>query len=342
MRILFGGETFLKTLILTDDEIRSLLSMKEVMEVVEKAFVEKALGYVQMPPKPYLFFPEHNGDLRVMPSYLERLDVAAVKIVNSHPNNPTAYGLPTVLATLLLIDPRNGSPISIMGGTHITAIRTGAAGGVAAKYLARKDSRIVGLVGAGAQARTQLEALVTLYGELDEVRVCDKIPERREDFIAEARSRHRERIGRLIPALSIKEAVDGADIVVTTTPSREPIVSDDWISEGAHLNCIGADAPGKQELDPEILRRAKIVVDDWEQACHGGEINVPLAKGILKKEDIWGTLGDIIAGLKKGRTSQNEITVFTSTGLAIHDAVTAKIAYEKATSRGLGRLIELV
>jgi alanine dehydrogenase len=336
-----GG--LLKTLILTDEEIRSLLSMKEVMEVVEKAFVEKALGYVQMPPKPYLFFPKYDGDLRVMPSYLERVDVAAVKVVNSHPNNPSAYSLPTVMATILLIDPRNGAPISIMGGTHITAMRTGAAGGIAAKYLARRDSRIVGLIGAGVQARTQLDALVSLYGKLEEVRVWSRSERTKEAFLSESSALYRKgEIGNMVPVNSVRDAVQGADIIVTTTPSRTPIVSNDWISEGVHLNCIGADAPGKQELDPEILRRAKIVVDDWEQASHGGEINVPLARGILKKEDVWGTIGEVIAGLKAGRVSRNEITVFTSTGLAIQDAVTARLAYERAASKGLGRSIELV
>lgn len=332
----------MKTLILTDGEIRSLLSMKEVMEAVEKAFIEKGLGYAQMPPKPYLFFPEHYGDLRVMPSYLERLGVAAVKVVNSHPNNPSAHGLPTVMATILLIDPRNGAPISIMGGTHITSMRTGAAGGIAAKYLARRDSRVVGLVGAGAQARTQLEALISLYGGLDEVKVWSRSEGTREAFLSEVRTRHRERIGRILPSFSIRDAVEGADIVVTTTPSRNPIVSNDWISEGMHINCIGADAPGKQELDPAILRRAKVVVDDWEQASHGGEINVPMARGILKKEDVWGTICEVVAGLKAGRVSPEETTVFASTGLAIQDAVTARLAYEAAVSKGLGRFIEFL
>ena len=116
----------------------------------------------------------------------------------------------------------------------------------------------------------------------------------------------------------------------------------EWVREGMHFNCIGADAPGKEELDPEILRRAKIVIDDWEQASHSGEINVPLSKGIISKEDIWAEIGEIVAGLKPGRTSPDEITVFTSTGLAIQDAVTANLAYRKAVERGVGRMIEII
>ena len=140
----------MQTLLLSDNEVKSLLSMNEVIEAVESAFKEKGLGRVQMPAKIYLFYKKYNGDLRAMPSYLEELDISAVKIVNVHPDNRTKYGLPTVMATIVLVDPKSGAPIAIMGGTTITDMRTGAAGGIAAKYLARKNSRIVGLVGAGA------------------------------------------------------------------------------------------------------------------------------------------------------------------------------------------------
>ena len=332
----------MKTLLLTDEEIKPLLSIGEVMEAVEEAFKEKGLGYVQMPPKPYLFFEKYDGDLRVMPSYLERIDVSAVKVVNSHPNNLSSYGLPTVMATIILIDPKNGAPLAVMGGSYITALRTGAAGGIAVKYLARKDSKAIGLVGAGTQARTQLAALISLYKELDEVRVWSRTRETRERFVSEMRELYRKEVNRIRPLESVKEAVEECDIVVTSTPSRNPIVMNEWISKGTHFNCIGADAPGKEEIDPAVLKGAKIVVDDWEQALHSGEINVPLTKGLIKKEDIWGDLGEIVAGLKAGRASRDEITVFDSTGLAAQDAVTAKIVYEKAISKNIGRFIELI
>ncbi len=145
----------MKTLLLTERDIKQLLSMDNVIDTVELAFRETGLHHVQMPPKLYLTYHKHNGDLRTMPSYLEALDISAVKVVSVHPDNRERHDLPTVMATVLLVDPRNGVPLSIMGGNWITNMRTGAAGGVAAKYLARKDSRIVGVVGAGAQARTQ-------------------------------------------------------------------------------------------------------------------------------------------------------------------------------------------
>lgn len=140
---------------------------------------------------------------------------------------------------------------------------------------------------------------------------------------------------------SAEKAVRGSDIVVTATPSRKPVVKNEWIKPGTHLTCIGADAPGKEELDPEILTRAKLVIDDWEQASHSGEINIPLSQGVLSKEDIWGEIGEIVAGLKPGRESSREITVFSSTGLAVQDAVTAELAYDNAQRRGIGRTIQL-
>jgi len=331
----------MKTLLLTEKDVRQLLSMEEVMKAVESAFKEKGLNRVQMPAKLYIFYKKHYGDLRAMPSYIEGMDISAVKVVNVHPDNRGKYNLPTVMATIILIDPKTGAPLAIMGGTWITDIRTGASGGVAAKHLARKDSKIVGFVGAGAQSKTQLMALLTLYGKLEEVRVWSRTKETRETFVTEMKKTS-QRVAKMIPAESVREAVEGADIVVTTTPSREPIVSEKWISEGMHFNCIGADAPGKEELDPKILTKAKIVVDDWEQASHSGEINVPLTMGMLSRQNVWAEIGEIAAGLKQGRTSDKEITVFTSTGLAIQDAVTAELAYKKALAKDIGQFIEIM
>jgi len=316
--------------------------MQEVMEAVELALAEKGLNRVQMPPKLYLFFKRYNGDLRTMPAYLEELEVSAVKVVNVHPDNRKKYNLPTVMATIVLVDPKNGAPIAIMGGKWITDIRTGAVGGIAAKYLARKDSRIVGLIGAGAQARTQLIGLLSLYGHLEEVRVCDRVKEIREGFVAEMKNLYAQRISQIVSVEQAEDVVKGADIIVTVTPSRVPVVMNDWISPGVHINCIGADAPGKQELDAVILKRAKIVVDDWEQASHGSEVNVPISQGIINQKDIWGELGEIVAGLKKGRESADEITVFAATGLAISDAITANIAYRKAMAQRIGQFIEFM
>jgi len=331
----------LETLILTDDEVKKLLSISEVIEAVESAFKQKGLGRIQMPAKIYLYYKKYNGDLRAMPTFLEDLDISAVKIVNVHPDNPIKNNIPTVMAVIILIDPATGAPIAIMGGKTITAMRTGAAGSIAAKYLARNDSKTIGLVGAGAQARTQLMSLLEVYKKLEEVRVWSRTEETKKNFVTKMQQAYGNLI-QVIPAASIRKAVEGADIVVTTTPSRKPLVMNDMVSAGMHINCIGADAVGKEELDPNILKRAKIVVDDWAQASHSGEINVPLSRGIITKDNIWAEIGEIVAGLKPGRQRQDEITVFTSTGLAVQDAVTAKIAYSKALATKVGRLIKII
>ena len=208
-------------------------------------------------------------------------------------------------------------------------------------YPAKNDPKTIGLVGSGAQAKTQLIALLQVYKKLEEVRVWSRTEETKKHFVTETQQAYGNFV-QVIPAASIRKAVEGADIVVTITPSRKPLVTNDMVSAGTHINCIGADAVGKEELDPKILKRAKIVIDDWEQASHSGEINIPLNHKIITKDEVWAEIGEIVAGLKLGRQRQDEITVFTSTGLAVQDAVTAKIAYSKALAAKVGRLIKLI
>ncbi|MGC8816729.1 MAG: alanine dehydrogenase [Candidatus Hadarchaeum sp.] len=328
----------MKVLLLSKKEIEGLISMREVINAVEKAFIAKGLGKVQMPPKSYINFEKYGGDFRVMPAYLEDMDAAGVKIVNVHPRNPKEHRLPTVMATILLLDPKTGAPLTIMDGTLITNLRTGAGGAVAAKYLARRDSRVVAMLGAGVQARTQLLGLNEVL-KIEEVRINDTNPKNASRFAAEME----EELGvetKVFPR--VKETVETADVIVTTTPSTKPILMNEHVRSGTHINAIGADAPGKQELDPAILLRAKVVVDDIEQAIHGGEVNVPLAKGLISRGDIYADLGEIVTKKKPGRTSHDEITVFDSTGLAIQDIATDWYVYRKAKRLGKGKWVELL
>ena len=321
----------MRILWLNGEEMEKLLDIGEVIDAVEQAFREHGLGKVQMPPKQYLYFEE--GDLRSMPAYIPSLGMAGVKMVNVHPGNPSR-GLPTVMATYVLISPATGEPLAVMNATQLTDARTGAAGAIAAKYLARRDSRTLGLVGAGRQARTQLLATAQLF-DLEKVLVASRSRSSAERFAAEMS----RKLGIDVVACEVRHAC-GADIVATTTPAREPVVRDEWIGEGTHINAIGADAPGKQELDPKILRRAKVVIDAWEQAKHSGEINVPLRNRQLFREDIYAKLGEIVAGKKPGRESDEEITVFDSTGLAIQDLAAAALAYRLAQERTVGQHLE--
>jgi alanine dehydrogenase len=272
----------------------------------------------------------------VMPAYLEGLNEPGVKLVNVHPDNPAKHGIPTVMATILLFDPDSGTPVCIMDGTLVTAMRTAAASGVAVKHLARKNSRVLGVVGAGGQSLRQVEAISEVL-KLEEVKVFDLAQSRANDLACTIE----ERFGLSAKGVSSsQELAKGSDVIVTVTPSTTPVIQDDWVGEGTHISAIGADAPGKEELDPALLKRAKVVIDDWEQASHSGEINLPIAKGLLSRSDIHADIGEVVAGLKAGRTTDSEITVFDSTGLAIQDVITAWHAYRVALEKGLGTEID--
>jgi len=316
-----GGEAR-KTLLISRSEIEQQLSMTEALEAVENAFKLKAQGKAIMPSKIYLELPEYNGDFRAMPAYIA--GSAGMKWVSVYPNN-RQYNLPAVMAMIILCDPNTSYPLAIMDGTHITNMRTGAAGGIAVKYLARKNSSVIGMVGAGKQAEAQLLAINEVLLKIEEVKVFDRNQEMSQRF---AQKMADELNINIRPVATVEAATD-ADIVVTTTYAAGPVVLKRHIKPGTHINAIGADAEGKQELEAALLLGAKIVIDEFEQACHSGEINVPLSKGQIKVEDIYCSLGEVAAGMKRGRENDSEITIFDATGLAIQDIVCAKLVYEK-------------
>lgn len=311
--------------------------MAEAIEAVECAFVDLAEGRAKMPAKIYLEFPQFEGDLRIMPASVDD-EFAGVKLVNSHARNP-ARGLPTVVGTYLLFSQETGMPLALIAATALTAIRTGAGSAVATRHLAPKGASSLGLVGSGVQARYQLMAINEVL-ELKTVLAWAPRNDttRRDAFLAD--------MARLYPDIemaaadSIQEAV-AADVVCTTTPSRSPIVPVDAVRPGTHINAVGADAPGKQELDPDILGRARVVVDEMHQSISGGEINVPVSQGQYGPDQTVGTLGEVITGIAWGRTSDNQITVFDSTGLAIQDIAAATVVYKKSLDSGAGTTIEL-
>ncbi|MBU4312545.1 MAG: alanine dehydrogenase [Candidatus Omnitrophica bacterium] len=325
-----------KTLILDSNTIRRLIGIKDAMKAIEKVFRYFGQGKTEMPPKIYIHLDKYKGDFRAMPAYVEGLKSSILKWVNVHPENKKK-GLPTVMAIIILSDPRNGYPLCIMDGTYATALRTGAAGGIAAKYLARRDSRTLALLGCGAQAKTQLAALCEVFA-IDKVNTWDIKRSQSLSFLKGIRALGlKTRISN-----SVRDCVKDCDIVVTTTPSRSPLVKLEWLKKGVHINAIGADAKGKRELDVRILKRAKIVVDSWEQASYSGEINVPLARGELSKKDIYADIGEIVTGKKKGRTSADEITLFDSTGLAVQDVAIADVIYRKAVEARAGKYVKFI
>ena len=317
----------MQTLLLTQSDVQEVLSMEAAVAAVEEAFAAHGRGEALMPAKVYLDLAAYRGDFRAMPAYAS--GSVGLKWVNSHPENPARHGLPTVQGMYILSDPATAEPLAVMDATWLTAARTGAAAGVAARHLARPGAGSAGFVGCGVQAHTALAALRVVLGDL-EILAHDRDAATAEAFAAE--------VGGSVA--SAAEAC-GCAVVCTATPSRRPVVERAWIRAGSHINALGADGPGKQELDPRILRDARVVIDDLHQATGGGEINVPLARGEITEADLHATLGEIVAGIKPGREG-DEITVFDSTGLAIQDVAAARLVYDEARRRNLGRTIDFL
>jgi ornithine cyclodeaminase/alanine dehydrogenase len=317
----------MKTLLLVRKDLEKILTMELAIPAVEAAFAAHGRGEALMPPKLYLPLEKFGGDFRAMPSALE--GAAGVKWVNFHPENPAKHGLPAVMGVYVLSDAETAFPVAILDGTLLTSFRTGAAAAVASKHLAVKRPATIGFVGCGVQARSILAAHRVLYSGFRPLMV-DAVPEAAARFAREAGGH-----------VAAPDQAGSCDIVNTCTPARGPVVWRSYVGISTHLNAMGADAPGKQELDPRILQDAVVVLDDLAQATESGEVNVPLHAGTYRREQIYGTLGEIVAGKKPGRKG-TEITVFDSTGLAIQDLALARAAVEEARRRGLGTEIDLV
>ncbi|MBX0296087.1 ornithine cyclodeaminase family protein [Haloarcula nitratireducens] len=326
----------MQTLLLGPDDVADHADLKAVIDAVESAFAADARGDTIMPAKSYIDLPRYNGDFRSMPAYVNagEWDAAAVKWVNVHPDNPTDHDLPTVLGTLIYSDPETAFPLAVMDGTVLTRLRTGAAAAVATDYLAVSDARSLGLVGAGTQAYTQLEAIAAVR-DIEEVVVADRDGAKQRAFAERFGDRFDVRPG------SIEDAA-ACDVLSTITPVESPIVEREWLGERTHVNAIGADAAGKHEHDDRTLLDAKLVVDDYEQCTHSGEINVPWSEGTLTEDDLYGELGSIVAGDLAGREPDDGVTLFDSTGLAIQDVAAAHVIYERANGADDGTPFSLV
>lgn len=305
-----------------ENAIARVLDEKTSFRLALETFRLVAAGRAQMPPKMYLDLP--SGDFRAMPAFVgapgERA-ACGIKWISVFPEN-RKKGLPTVNGTIFLNSPRTGALLAVLEANVITALRTGASAAVAAKFLANPRPRKLALVGAGLQAAYQLRAHAALY-RFSEISVWGFFPGEAAAFCG--------KMGKAFPSLGpetdLRAAVRDADIVVTCTSSRRPLVKKEWIKPGAHVNAIGADAKGKQELDPRLLLSSKIVVDEWEQASHSGEINVPFSRGTLARRHVRAELADVVSGRVKPRSSEDDVTVFDSTGLAVLDVYFARHAY---------------
>jgi len=326
----------METLLLNKDDVSENVQMADLIPAIEDAFAAYHTGDAQMPSKSYIDLPEYNGDFRSMPAYLDAgdWDAAGIKWVNVHPDNPERYDLPTVMGTMVYSDPENAYPLAIMDGTELTMQRTGAAAAVATDYLAVEDATSFGVVGAGVQSYTQLEAISTVR-DIEEVVVSDVNEDAVRAFVEHFEDRFDVCEG------SISDA-GHCDVLSTVTPVEDPIVTREDVADHTHINAMGADAEGKHELADELLLDAKLVIDDHAQTTHSGEINVPYNAGVLGDDDIYGEVGELVTGVKDGRTAEDGVTVFDSTGLAIQDVAAAHVAYEHADEHDNGYAFDLL
>jgi len=318
-------------LFLSRKEVESLLTMKDAINAVEEAFKQFASGNVKMPPK--MSIEQNRGVAWTMPAYVGgTVNALGQKVVTVFPENPTKHNLPTTMAIVELLSPLTGECLAIMDGTFLTAMRTGAVSGVATKYLARTDSATVAIFGAGVQAAAQLEA-VTEVRSITGAKVFDNVTGRAKDYC----NRMSKKLNLSMEAAADpKEALRDSDIVLCASTSRVPVFNGLWLEGGMHINAVGSYRPDIRELDTTTIRRSKVIVDYLDAALReAGDLVIPIAEKAISSEHISGELGQVILG-KNGRTSNEEITLFKSVGLALQDVSTAQVVYKKALEQNKG------
>lgn len=325
------------TLILKRSEVASLLNLRECIEAVENAFRLNEEG--QSLPPGVLETLTVDGGFHIKAAGLKLTDRTyyAAKVNGNFPQNMNLWGLPTIQGIIALYDSENGYPLALMDSIEITTLRTGAATAVAAKYLARPDSKVAIICGCGVQGRIQLKSLAEVF-QLEKVYAYDQDETQSSRF---AREMAKEMRVEVIPVKDLPRAVGESDVCVTCTSSRRPFLKQEHVRDGTFIAAVGADNPMKQELHPGLMVSNKVVVDVLEQCAAIGDLHHAIAEGIMQKSDVYAELGRIVAGRIPGRTSSEEIIIFDSTGTALQDVAAASIVYEKATGDGIGVRLNL-
>ena len=320
-----------ETLLLQRSDVAELLSLEDCIDAVEKIFRLQGEGKVPVPG--ILGVRAKNGGLHVKAGLLpgEKGYVVA-KLNTNFPGNGARFGLPTIQGVVVLYDAENGCPLAVLDSIDVTIKRTAAASAVAAKYLARKNSSVGIVCGCGQQGRAQLRAIHSVL-PLEKVYAFDLNERAAQDLARELASELRLEIE---PVCDPWRAIKKSDICVTCTTACEFFVRKEDVSPGTFIAAVGADDEHKQEIDPALMASAKVVADSLEQCCAIGDTHHAIARRLMRKEDIYAELGEIVAGKKPGRTADDEIIIFDSTGVAIEDAVTAAAVYEKARAAGIG------
>ena len=322
-------------LFLSRNQIEALLDLKKVIPAIETGFGQDAESKVLTFPVVRESLEDTGGIFGIKSGYIPKEQLLGYKAGGYWKTN-LEKGVPGHQSLIVLYNPQTGIPKAVMDGNFITIIRTGAAGAIAAKYLARKNAKKLGVVGTGVQGRIQTLALKEVLS-LEEISFFDENRTAREQFQKQMTSQ--------FPAVklakNVEEAVIGNDILITATPSFRFIVREEWIDSGMHINAIGADTRGKQELEPSILQKAKVVVDNRVQSGTIGECQHAIGLGLIDESKIHAELGEIVLGRKSGRTSPEEITLFDATGVAFQDLITAGLAYNLAVKQKVGQLLDV-
>lgn len=333
--------------VLSRVDLIEILEMPKVIEGVEAVYRAKAKGdVVTWPLVEHKFESGAVTDIRSGGAFGE-VGIHGAKLLNNFPGN-AEKNLPVFTGVLMAFDSETGIPMGVMDASYITSMRTGAAAAIGAAALARPESENLLLVGAGRQSIYLLGATLVKMPGLKKVRVIDTYaPENADRYIATIKERLKRELN--IEAAGIefeashdmKAAVGESDVILTITRSTEPLIMKEWLKPGTHLSCIGADMVGKEEIDPEIFRTARSFADDTKQCCTVGEMEIPAKMGIVSPDTVTGEIGEVLIGIKSGRISADDITVFDATGLAALDLVTAKTAVRAAEEKGLGTTVEI-
>ena len=323
-------------LLLSEKDIKSVVTMRDIVEADKTAFRMIAGGDVDVPLRAQIKAPANEGTFLFMPSYAAGEEAAAVKIISVFPHNPE-MGLEACPAQVLLLDGRTGYIRALLDGSTVTRMRTGAASGAAFDVLAKKDCRVGALIGTGGQAPEQLEAMLCVR-QLEKVKVYSRNAERCAAFCEKMQKELAQYGAEIVPAKSADEAVEDADLVITVTSSPVPVFDGTKIKPGCTISCVGTYEPEKHELDPAVLPRASKIICDFKDAVlsESGDLLIPLADGTIKDEDIQGSLGDVLDGRIAGRENDDEIIVFETVGVASQDLAAAKMIYDKAVAAGAG------
>jgi alanine dehydrogenase len=330
----------MKLRILSSADVRRAVTMAEAIQAVKEAYVQLSAGQAVVPLRTPVEVEKRDAVTLFMPAYLAASDAMGAKIVSVFPGNP-AQGLPLIHAVVVVVDAETGRPAALMDGTYLTALRTGAASGVATDLLARPGVRVAAIFGAGAQARTQLEAVCTVRA-IEQVWVYDPTPGAAQAYVQEMAQHGRPIPANIAVADSPAQAVREADVICTATTSSRPVFDDADLKPGVHVNGIGAYTPEMQEIPAETVARARVVVDSRQASlAEAGDLIIPLQEGLISEASIHGEIGEVAAGTVPGRTSASEVTFFKSVGVAVQDVSVASLILRRAAARNLGVEVEL-